>query len=112
MKRKYRIAYGSHWIPNPEFRLDDKGVAVDETASHIEVPAGEVIELDENRAEQFTKGFFGQPAKLVLVSDSAGVPEVKTGVKSHPPTPPPPIVPSSPAAVRVKESPPHSGTVS
>jgi hypothetical protein len=111
MKRKYRVVYGSHWIPNPEFQLSDKGMPVDESPSHVEAVQGDVIELDEERAEQFTKVFFGQPAKLALVSDSAGVPEIKTGGPPSPPTTPPPIVPQSPAVVQVKESPKHSGAV-
>lgn len=109
-KRKYRIVYGSHWVPNPEFHLSETGIPTSECHSHIEVGAGEVIELDEARAEQFTKSFFGQPAKLALVSDSAGVPEIKT-TGSPAPLTPPPIVPSTPAAVHAKESPSHSGTV-
>jgi len=111
MKRKYRVVYGSHWIPNPDFKLDDKGMPINEQHSHVEAVQGDVVELDEARAEQFTKAFFGQPAKLALVSDSAGVPEIKTGGSPVSPTPPPPIVAQTPAAVHAKESPQHSGTV-
>jgi hypothetical protein len=110
-KKKYRVNYGSHWIPNPEFKLDEKGVAIGDARSHVEATAGEIIELDEARAEQFTKVFFGQPAKLVPVSDSAGVPEVNTG-GPYPPTPPTPAKPppaAAPATAHVQEAPKHTG---
>jgi len=87
-KRKYRIAYGGHYIPNPDFKVDPvSGQPVGEGESHIYAESPSVIELDEERAKQFTLSFFGQPAKLVLVSDSAGVPEINTG-SSQPPSPP------------------------
>jgi hypothetical protein len=109
--RKYRINYGSHWIPNPEYKLDEKGTPIGEVLSHLEVSAPGIIELDEARAEQMTKAFFGQPAKLSLVSDSAGVPEIK----SDSPQPPPLSPISAPAAaqtahtIAAKEAPKHTG---
>jgi hypothetical protein len=105
-KKKYRVSYGTHYMPNPEFKINPTtGSAGNDQPSHIAVQEGEIIELEEYRAEAFTKRYFGHTPKLVEVSDSAGIPEITTSdnpnsnVNPMPaPKQPPPAPPVPPAA--------------
>lgn len=66
-KKNYRVMYGDHMIPNPEFKLGMD----DPVHSHISAPKGSIITLDEERAIAFTKVLPGSPIgpKLVETSD-------------------------------------------
>lgn len=66
-KKNYRVMFGDHMIPNPNYKeeRDEPGV------KYISAPAGSIITLDEDRAVAFTKVLPGTPGgpKLVETTD-------------------------------------------
>jgi hypothetical protein len=80
-KKTYRLNYGTHQIPNPDFKLNPDGTSKEGISSHLEVKKGDHFVLDEERAEAFLQRFGTNEPKFTLVSDSAhdklGI--VKTG---------------------------------
>jgi len=102
--KKYRVAYGSHSIPNPEYKQDPVTgiIKTPEVPSHVIAVQGQVIEMEENRAASFTRTGFGLTPKLVEVSDSAGIPEINTA----PPPSPGPSAEAAATSARKASSPP------
>lgn len=64
-KKFYRVNYGNHSIPNPDYKPGSD----DPIRSHVNAGAGSIIELDEERAEAFTKSFGGYAPKLSETTD-------------------------------------------
>jgi hypothetical protein len=66
-KKNYRVMFGDHMVPNPEYNPEN-----DEPKSkYIAAPAGSVVTLEEERAVAFTKVLPGTPGgpKLVETTD-------------------------------------------
>jgi len=59
--KKYRLKYGTHSVPNPEYKPDPEDPTVDTRDSHYNVEAGALVELNDDQYAAFQDKF--EPAE-------------------------------------------------